>query len=208
MWTLARCPAAPAPSGCTCASLHRGLGARPAPPRTRPEARPPGRPLPRSSPARPLPSPLYPLGGAPLRPHAPTLAPLSVSGDSTPEPGRARRLLPEGRRGRGRAEGLGAEQDRIGRQETSERPPLTAQKRARARAFRPSLPPSTLRLSQPCCRAPPASPRLITTAPRVRWPRGQRRRGSARERGAPGLAGVELPAGAGRGWREEAGRRW
>lgn len=107
MWTLASMP-----RGASSQRLHvRLLAPRPRRtprPTTHARALKPGRrvgPLAEAHPRARCPSPLYPLGGAPLPPHAPTLAPLSVSGDSTPEPGRARRLLPEGRRGR-RAEGL------------------------------------------------------------------------------------------------------
>lgn len=74
---------------------------------------------------------------------------------------------------------------------------------ARAR----SLPRSLHRLpdrAQPRCRAPPASPRLITTAPRVRWPRADRAAigsaGSAVRRDWSG-GGASSGAGRGRSWR-------
>lgn len=129
MWTLASMP-----RGASSQPLHvRLLAPRPRRtprPTTHARALKPGRrvgPLAEAHPRVRCPSPLYPLGGAPLPPHAPTLARLSVSGDSTPEPGLARRLLPEGRRGR-RAEGLRGLNKTVsgGGREESEWPPQTA----------------------------------------------------------------------------------
>lgn len=116
---------------------------------------------------------LRPLGGAPLPPpraHSRTpQGALRFWSDSW----RTRRLLPEGRRGR-RAEGLtGLNKTVAGGGKQESRGGQSGRGDARARARAPG-PHSLSRLparAQPCCRAPPASPRLITTAPGVRWPR-------------------------------------
>lgn len=184
----------------------RPAPSRPAPlrrARTRPAA---GRwvgPQAEAAPRARCPSRRRPLGGAPLPPRAPTGGPLAPACESTPTPGRAR-LLPEGRRGL-----RGLKQDGGRRRQARE---LAAAAEGSGTGARPRAPDSRLlsglrARAQPCCRAPPASPHLITTAPGVRWPRADSAAigpagSAARQDWLGGGASAEVGAGP----RREAGR--
>lgn len=163
-----RVTARPAPGGGTCASPG-GHGARPAArAHTRARAR---APQPAARPARPsglarapaAPRACARWGAHPSRPARPA-TPLPTlgarpsylrAGDGGERKGRGGRTGPRRGAAGERASGRGG---RFGR--------VRARARSRPRSF------SRLRATaQPCCRAPPASPRLITTAPGVRWPR-------------------------------------
>lgn len=201
--------AQPAPGRGTCTS-PRGHGhapPSPAPPRsaaharTRPAAgRRPSPPADAHPRAR-CPSRKRPLGGARLPPRAPTGGASPPSAILLPPPGA--RLLPEGRGGR---RGQNTTMAEGGRRE-SERPRRSVRARARARAPGSRCLSRLPARAQPRCRAPPAWPHLITTAPGVRWPRADSaaigRAGSAARHD---WLGGGASAGAGSGPWREAGR--